>query len=140
MADPVFLTLNQVLALHEEAIRVFGPDHECLSGCTVSLLDSAVHAPLNIYLYERPGRTAKGLYAALAAAYWFHISCNHPFVDGNKRTSFLAADVFLRQNGYRLAVPFGVGLRLSIAIASGQLSRRDLANRMRRYVAEQPES
>ena len=38
----------------------------------------------------------------MAAAYLYHIALNHPFVDGNKRVGAMAADVFLRLNGYLL--------------------------------------
>ena len=41
--------------------------------------------------------------ARLAAAYAFGISRNHPFLDGNKRTSLVVAELFLELNGLELA-------------------------------------
>lgn len=42
---------------------------------------------------------------AEAAALMESLAINHPFVDGNKRIAFAAADVFLRLNGWRLQRP-----------------------------------
>ena len=45
---------------------------------------------------------AAGIVFDLAAAYAFAVILNQPFVDGNKRTGFLAAYVFLDLNGWEL--------------------------------------
>jgi death-on-curing protein len=42
--------------------------------------------------------------ASQAVAYLFHISRNHPFLDGNKRTALAVADTFLLVNGYSLVL------------------------------------
>ena len=61
------------------------------------LLDSALSRPRQKYDYE-----ASATIYDIAAAYAFGIAKNHPFIDGNKRTAFVAAAVFLQINGLRL--------------------------------------
>jgi death-on-curing protein len=64
-----------------------------------SVLESALGRPQNKFAY------GEGLdLAALAAAYAFGIAKNHPFVDGNKRTAFVSAALFLSMNGFEFVV------------------------------------
>ena len=63
----------------------------------------------------------------LAAAYAFSISKNHPFVDGNKRTAFLSAYMFLRENGWKLTVKQTDIVVRMLALAAGSLSEEQLA-------------
>lgn len=90
--NPTFLTLEEVLELHQTQIALYGGT---LGIRDMGLLDSAVHAPAakfsGTYLHQD--------LAEMAAAYLFHIVMNHPFLDGNKRTGSLAAYVFLQING-----------------------------------------
>jgi death on curing protein len=67
----------------------------------VGLLDSALARPRNLLVDERPD------IAGLAAAYAFGIAQNHPFVDRNKRVSFVVTDLFPDLNGYRLDLSDG---------------------------------
>ena len=80
------------------------------------LLESALARPLNLVAYGEPDA------AALAAAYGFGISRNHPFIDGNKRTGFVAAELFLRLNGFNLAATDGDCVLTMLAVAAGDLS------------------
>jgi death-on-curing protein len=57
----------------------------------------------------------------MAAAYLFHIAMNHPFVDGNKRSAWLAARLFLRMNGYRLRPRRRGAVRLVESVAAGKV-------------------
>lgn len=87
-----FLTLDEVLAIHERVINEFGGppgirDH--------GLLESALHRPRSGYYDDL---------TAMAAALFESLLINHPFVDGNKRVAFFATDVFLRINGYCIDV------------------------------------
>ena len=61
-----------------------------------ALLDSALAPPSNLRAYGRSD------ICMLAAPYEFGLVRNHPFVDGNNRTAFLVAYVFLRLNGLDL--------------------------------------
>ena len=92
MSAPRFLTLDEVIALHDDQIRRYGGGHGLRD---VKLLLSALAMPAasfdGIWLHERVSDQA--------AAYLFHIVRNHPFVDGNKRTGLITAIAFLGLNG-----------------------------------------
>lgn len=108
-----FLTVQQVVLLHEHLIRDIGG----LAGLrSYHLLDSSVHQPQATYAGEF-------LYPTLfdqAAAYLLHLTANHPFVDGNKRTAWFACRTFLRINGYSLKPRRRKVLATIEAIASGE--------------------
>ena len=87
-----FLTLDEVLALHELIIERFGGAHGVRD---TGLLESALYRPRTGYYAD---------VAEMAAALFESLLMNHPFVDGNKRVAFFATDVFLRLNGWKLAV------------------------------------
>ena len=63
----------------------------------------------------------------LAAAYACEIVRNHPFVDGNKRTGFLAAYIFLRLNGLNLTASETSAAEVMLALASGGMSEDEFA-------------
>ena len=87
-----FLTADEVLAIHERLIAVFGGRAGLRDR---GLLESALHRPQTGYYPDL---------AEMAAALFESLILNHPFVDGNKRVAFFAADVFLRLNGWKLDV------------------------------------
>lgn len=60
--------------------------------------------------------------------YRFHLSQNHPFVDGNKRTAGMAMFTFLRLNGLELIAPEMEYYQTMMAVASGQMSKEQLAD------------
>ena len=87
-----FLSRDEVLAIHQRLIDVFGgPEGVRDPG----LLDSALHRPQTGYYEDL---------SAMAAAMFESLLMNHPFVDGNKRVAFFATDVFLRLNGWYIEV------------------------------------
>ena len=63
----------------------------------------------------------------LAAAYAFGIMQNHPFIDGNKRTGFLAAYIFLALNGWKLIAAEASAVEAVLALASGRMSEAEFA-------------
>jgi death on curing protein len=77
------------------------------------LIESALARPQNLVAYGNPDA------ADLAAAYAFGIARNHGFLDGNKRTAWVTARVFLADNGCRLVFNQIEGYRLMISIAEG---------------------
>lgn len=82
-----------VLAIHDEQLA----EHGGAPGCRdQGLLRSALARPINLAADDTPDA------AALAAAYCSGIVRNHPFVDGNKRTGFVVAELFLTLNGFEL--------------------------------------
>lgn len=85
------------------------------------MLDSALARPRNQAAYGKPNA------AALAAAYAYGIVRNHPFADGNKRTGWVVARVFLADNGLRLQFDPADAVRTVEALAAGKLSETELA-------------
>jgi len=91
--DPVWLGKAAVLAMHGRLLAEHGGAPDIRDS---SLLDSALARPQNLLAYNDPD------ICDLAASYTSGIIRNHPFVDGNKRTGFMAGYVFLACNGLRL--------------------------------------
>ena len=89
----VWIERAVILAVHDMQLAEHGGGGGIRD---VNLLESALARPLNLAGYGEPDA------AALAAAYGYGISRNHAFIDGNKRTGFVAAELFLRLNGYQL--------------------------------------
>jgi death-on-curing protein len=87
-----FLTVDEVLAVHEGLLRAFGGTPGVRE---LGLLESALYRPQTGYYEDL---------AAMAAALFESLLMNHPFIDGNKRVAFFSTDVFLRLNGWRLKV------------------------------------
>ena len=87
-----YLTVADVLALHSMSVEVHGGTPVLRD---LRLLESAVMRPQSGYDAD---------IISEAASLGESIGRNHPLIDGNKRASFAAVDVFLRINGYRLDV------------------------------------
>ena len=85
-------------------------------------LESALARPQNLAGYGEPEM------AALAASYAFGIARNHPFVDGNKRTAWILARLFIRLNGGVLSFGKEDAYRTVMALAAGELSEEALAD------------
>src|SRR3954447_5675498 len=85
---------DEVLEIHRKLLERFGgPPGVRDEG----LLDSALLAAANRQHYEGAGL------ALCAATYAFHLTRNHPFVDGNKRVGAAVAEIFVMLNGGRLS-------------------------------------
>lgn len=118
MKAPVWLVKQAVLAFHAECLRQFGGSDGLRDE---GMLESALARPLHLFRYE-----AADL-CLLAAAYAIGIAKNHPFVDGNKRTAFLAAAVFLERNGLSLIAEPGSAAVFMVGVADGSLDESGLA-------------
>ena len=101
-----------VLALHDEQLAEHGGS---IGVRDAGLLSSALALPQNHVAYGDPS------VFDLAAAYAFGIIRNHPFVDGNKRTGFLAAYVFLDLNGWELMAHEDEAVAAVSALATGEM-------------------
>lgn len=115
-----------IVAIHEMQLAEHG------GGAGVrdaGLLDSALARPQQLSHYGEPPPDA----AALAAAYGYGISRNHPFIDGNKRTGFVAAELFLRLNGGQLAAEDADCVLTMLAVAAGELSEEAFAQWLRAH-------
>lgn len=107
------------MAVHDRQLA----EHGGPSGVKdMGLLESAMARPVNKHAYgeEDP--------CALAAAYAFGIARNHPFVDGNKRTAWVVARLFLDLNGVRILFDKADAIRTTLALAAGELGEDDLAD------------
>lgn len=89
------------------------------------LLDSAMSRPLNAFAYGEDDLIT------LAALYAAGIVKNHPFLDGNKRTGFVASEVFLDLNGIDLMATDDEVLAAVLSLASGEWDDKDYANWLR---------
>jgi len=90
-------------------------------------LSSALARPVNQWHYGEDDA------CALAAAYAFGIARNHPFVDGNKRTAWVAARLFLRLNGHAIAFSQADAIATMLALAAGELAEDGLADWLRKH-------
>ena len=116
--EPRFIGADVARAVHDRQLA----EHGGLSGVKdAGLLDSAMSRPLNKFGY---GETDL---CALAAAYAFGIARNHPFADGNKRTAWVIARLFLKLNAVELAFDKADAIRTMLALASGTLEEDALA-------------
>jgi death-on-curing protein len=107
-----------ILAIHEQQLAEHGGD---VGVRDVGLLRSALARPRNRAAY------ADADAFDLAAAYAFGVTKNHPFVDGNKRTAFVAAVVFLLDNGQELHTADADVVRAVVALSDGTMSEQDFA-------------
>ena len=67
----------------------------------------------------------------MAAAYAFHISRNHPFVDGNKRTGLACALAFFKLNGLSVSDPEGLLYEAMVKLATGGMDKTEFASLLR---------
>ena len=123
---PVWIDARAILFLHEESLAMFGGARGLRDA---GLLESALARPVNQHLYKPDGDVAE-----LAAAYAFGLAKNHPFVDGNKRTAFLALGLFLALNGWRLKTTQIDAIETMLSLARGSLDESDLANWIRERI------
>lgn len=118
MSEPVWIDLEVVLAINDEQLA----EHGGQSGVRDrGLLESALVWPRNQF------SCGEASIAQLASSYAFGISRNHPFLDGNKRTSLVVAQLFLDLNGYGLTATDSQCVTTFLALAAGELTEDQLA-------------
>jgi death-on-curing protein len=124
--EPVWLEVEMALAIHDRQLA----EHGGLAGVRDSgALDSALARPVNQWTYGEDDRSA------LAAAFAFGIARNHPFSDGNKRTAWVLARLFLALNGVRITYEPLDAIRTVQSLAAGELSEDELADWFRGHVS-----
>jgi death-on-curing protein len=117
--QPVWLEKQALLLLHRASLaRYGGADGVHDEG----LLESALARPINLFHYGRASDVAE-----FAASYAFGLAKNHAFVDGNKRTAFLACGVFLELNGIKLNANPADAIQAVIALADGSIGEQEFA-------------
>lgn len=118
MKPPRWLPKDIILAVHHRQLA----EHGGAAGVRdEGLLDSALARPQNLFAY------GEGDAAALAAAYAFGIARNHPFIDGNKRTAYVACELFLMANGFELASSDEESLAMMLGLAAGEIGEAEFA-------------
>ena len=111
-----------VLAVHDEQLA----EHGGAAGVRdAGLLDSALARPRNLAHYGAPDAFE------LATAYAFGLVKNHPFADGNKRSAFVAAELFLMLNGWRLTATDADCVLTMLALASSDIDELRYADWLR---------
>lgn len=128
MAEFRFLGADLAQAVHDQQLA----EHGGLIGVKdAGRLESAMARPLNKHAY---GETDP---FELAAAYAFGIARNHPFADGNKRTAWVMARLFLKLNAISIAFDKGDATRTMIALAAGELTEQAFAAWLRAHHSPQ---
>jgi len=117
--EPVWLLDAAVLIAHEISLANFGGAEGIRD---IGLLESALARPKNLFAYEQTDLFE------LAASYTSGIVGNHPFMDGNKRTGFLAGAAFLELNGRILKASEPEATRIILGVAAGEIDDAQLAD------------
>ncbi|WP_082132148.1 type II toxin-antitoxin system death-on-curing family toxin [Luteimonas sp. FCS-9] len=124
MSDWLWLSRELITAMHEDQLAEHG------GGVGIrdpGLLDTALAKPQQRLAYGNPSPDL----AALAAAYAHGIARLHPFIDGNKRTSLVAAETFIDLHGHRLDASDADCVQVWLQVASGDLDEATLAGWLR---------
>ena len=122
----VWLETSVILGVHDEQLA----EHGGAAGVRdAGLMESALARPQNLALYGSPD------HADLAAAYGFGLARNHPFADGNKRTAFVAVELFLMLNGWLLQASDTDCVLTMLALEAGELAEADFAAWLRANTA-----
>lgn len=127
MSEPFWIEGQIALAVHEQQLAEHGGG---IGLREPGGLESALARPINKWQYGE-----KDL-ASLAAAYAFGVARNHPFVDGNKRTAWVLARLFLALNESRLTFTATDAIETMLALAAGELSEEEMADWFRQRIAE----
>jgi death-on-curing protein len=123
----VWLDIKVLRLVHDEQLA----EHGGPAGVRdEGMLASAMSRPQNRSNYESPDA------ADLAASYAFGIARNHPFVDGNKRTAFVAMELFLDLNGLALHATDEDCVLKTLQLASGEIDEPAFAQWIREHFVQ----
>lgn len=114
-----FLPESIILAIHDDQIRLYGGSYGVRDSAA---LDAAIHVPQAQF----GGNYLHPTLFSMAAAYGFHLSQNHPFVDGNKRVAGMSMFTFLRLNGLNPTATELDYYQTIMAVASGKMGKEQL--------------
>lgn len=117
-AEPVWIETELALAIHDRQLAEHGGP---IGVRDASALESALGRPRNQWAYGEADL------CALAAAYAYGIARNHPFTDGNKRTAWVLARLFLALNNVQVGFAPEDAIHMVLALASGSLTEADVA-------------
>lgn len=125
--EPVFPTLAEVIEIHDWQIARFGG---AVGVRDIGLLKAAVGAPTATF----GGEYLHPTLVEMAAAYFYHLVEDHPFLDGNKRVGAMAALVFLDLNGYDFDASDEEFTAAVLKVAAGQMMKSEIAAFLGRHV------
>jgi death-on-curing protein len=126
----VWLSSQLILAIHDEQLA----EHGGAAGLRdPGLLESALARPLNRASYGEPD------IAEFAALYAIAIVRNHPFVDGNKRTAYVALEAFLELNRHQFPVSDIQAVIAMLSLAAGETSDDEFVEWVRENARVLPE-
>ena len=126
MKPPLFLELDDLLALHADQVDRYGGTGGIRD---LGLLQSALGMPRASF----DGQFLHPSISEMAAAYLFHLAQNHPFIDGNKRTGLAAAIAFLGMNDLWLEAGEEELTELVLRVGKGELQKADVAVFLREH-------
>ena len=122
-----WIQVELISAVHDEQLAEHGGGQGVRDA---NLLDSALARP------EQLAHDGVPHAADLAASYGYGISRNHPLVDGNKRTAFVAVELFLLLNGHELVANDADCVMTMLSVASGDLSEAEFAAWIRLHIQQ----
>lgn len=120
----IFISKDEVVELHARAIDAFGGSHGLRDE---GALESALVAAENRHFY------AEADTVGCAAAYAYHLTQAHAFIDGNKRVAAVVTEIFLEVNGVGLEATEDQLYELYMGVADGSLSRDEVEERLRSW-------
>ena len=126
MTDWRWVGAGSALSIHLEQLAEHGGGEGVRDE---GLLHSALARPRNIAAYGEPDA------ATLAAAYAHGVAQNHPFVDGNKRTAWVVARLFLAKNGVEIRFNKADATVRMLALAAGEISEDEFAAWLREGIS-----
>jgi death on curing protein len=118
IANWIWLDSAVILAVHDEQLA----EHGGIAGIRdAGMFESAMQRAANLAAYGTPD------FAELAAAYGVGLAKNHAFLDGNKRTAFVATELFLALNGYQLSANDVACTLTMLSVAAGDVDETAFA-------------
>ncbi len=126
-----FLSTSIILAIHDDQIRLYGGGYGIRD---IAALESAIHMPQAQF----SGQFLHPTIFHMAAAYGFHLSQNHPFVDGNKRTAGMVMLTFLTFNSWEVIAAEMDYYRVMMAVAGGHMNKEQLTEWLRTVTTGTP--
>jgi death-on-curing protein len=124
--EPVWIETELALAIHDRQLAKHGGP---IGVRDPSALESALARPRNQWAYGEVD------FCALAAAYAYGVARNHPFTDGNKRTAWVLARLFLGLNEIRITFTPEDAIQMVLVLAAGTLAEADVAEWFKRRLA-----
>lgn len=126
-AGITFLSVDRVLEIHRRGIEEHGGSSELRDR---GLLESAAAMPQAQFA----GQFLHAGLPTMAAAYFFHLCKNHPFVDGNKRVAIASAETFVLLNDHELVATDDELEQLTLGVADGSISKDEAIAFFRKHV------